>query len=100
MAAAGSLYAHYVTFRSPDSFGFMLSVELIVMVIVGGTRSVWGALVGAVLLTILPEHLRAMKDDDVLVYGAIVIAVVMRAPEAIAGLARLPAPAAPEMAGG
>jgi len=84
----GSLYAHYITFLSPDSFGFMFSVELIVMVVVGGTRSVWGSVVGAVLLTVLPEYLRALKDYDVLVYGAIVIVVVMWAPSGIAGLAR------------
>jgi branched-chain amino acid transport system permease protein len=84
----GSLYAHYITFLSPDSFGFMFSVELIVMVVVGGTRSIWGSVVGAVLLTVLPEYLRALKDYDVLVYGVIVIVVVMWAPSGIAGLAR------------
>jgi branched-chain amino acid transport system permease protein len=84
----GSLYAHYITFLSPDSFGFMFSVELIVMVVVGGTRSIWGSVVGAVLLTVLPEYLRVMKDYDVLVYGAIVIVVVMWAPSGIAGLVR------------
>ena len=84
----GSLYAHYITFLSPDSFGFMFSVELIVMVVVGGTRSIWGSVVGAVLLTVLPEYLRVLKDYDVLVYGAIVIVVVMWAPSGIAWLAR------------
>lgn len=84
---AGSLYAHYVTFLSPDSFGFIFSVDLLVMVVVGGTRSIWGSVVGAVLLTVLPEYLRVMKDYDVLVYGAIVILTVMWAPAGIAGLA-------------
>ena len=84
----GSLYAHYITFLSPDSFGFMFSVELIVMVVVGGTRSIWGSVVGAVLLTVLPEYLRALQDYDVLVYGVIVIVVVMWAPSGVAGLAR------------
>ena len=83
----GSLYAHYITFLSPDSFGFMFSVELLVMVVVGGTRSIWGSVIGAVLLTVLPEYLRVMKDYDVLVYGAIVIVAVMWAPSGIAGLA-------------
>lgn len=87
-SVAGSLYAHYVTFLSPDSFGFMFSIEIVVMVIVGGTRSIWGSVVGAVVLTVLPEYLRVMKDYDVLVYGVIVIAVVMFAPAGIAGLAR------------
>jgi branched-chain amino acid transport system permease protein len=84
---AGSLYAHYITFLSPDSFGFMFSVDLLVMVVVGGTRSVWGGVIGAVLLTVLPEYLRVMKDYDVLVYGAVVIVMVMWAPAGVAGLA-------------
>lgn len=82
---AGSLYAHYMTFLSPDSFGFTFSIELIVMVIVGGTGSVWGSVLGAVLLTVLPEFLRVMKDYDVLVYGLVVILVVMFLPRGLAG---------------
>ena len=82
---AGSLYAHYVTVLTPDSFGFMLSIEIVVMVIVGGSGSIWGGLLGAVLLTLLPEYLRAMKDYDVLIYGAIVILVVMFLPRGIGG---------------
>jgi branched-chain amino acid transport system permease protein len=84
-AFAGSLYAHYLTFLSPDAFGFMVSVKLVVMVIVGGTQSVWGSVVGAMLLTILPEYLRVLEDYDHLVYGAIVILVVMFAPSGLAG---------------
>ena len=82
---AGSLYAHYVTVLTPDSFGFMLSIEIVVMVIVGGSGSVWGGLLGAILLTLLPEYLRVMKDYDVLIYGAIVILVVMFLPRGIGG---------------
>jgi branched-chain amino acid transport system permease protein len=84
-SAAGSLYAHYVTVLSPDSFGFILSVEVVVMVVVGGSGSVWGPLVGAVLLTLLPEYLRVIKDYDVLVYGAVVVLVVMFVPRGISG---------------
>jgi branched-chain amino acid transport system permease protein len=84
-SAGGSLYAHYVTVLTPDSFGFFFSIEIVVMVIIGGSGSVWGALIGAVLLTLLPEYLRVMKDYDVLIYGAIVIAVVMFMPRGIAG---------------
>lgn len=84
-SAGGSLYAHYVTVLTPDSFGFFFSIELVVMVIIGGSGSVWGALIGAVLLTLLPEYLRVMKDYDVLIYGSIVILVVMFVPRGIAG---------------
>lgn len=84
-SAGGSLYAHYMTVLTPDSFGFFFSIEIVVMVVIGGSGSVWGALIGAVLLTLLPEYLRLMKDYDVLIYGAIVIAVVMFMPRGIAG---------------
>jgi branched-chain amino acid transport system permease protein len=60
-------------------------VKLIVMVVVGGAQSIWGSVVGAMLLTILPEYLRAIEDYEVLVYGAIVILVVMFAPSGLAG---------------
>ncbi len=104
-SVAGSLYAHYVTFISPDSFGFAFSIELVVMVIVGGTQSVWGSVVGAVLLTILPEYLRAFKDYDILLYGLVVILAVMFVPAGLAGsverwLARRRAVAAPPAAAG
>lgn len=82
---AGSLYAHYVTVLTPETFGFMLSIEIVVMVIVGGSGSIWGGLLGAILLTLLPEYLRVMKDYDVLIYGAIVILVVMFLPRGIGG---------------
>jgi branched-chain amino acid transport system permease protein len=84
-ALAGTLYTHYLTFLSPDAFGFMISVKLVVMVVVGGTQSIWGSVVGAMLLTILPEYLRAIEDYEVLVYGAIVVLVVMFAPSGLAG---------------
>jgi branched-chain amino acid transport system permease protein len=82
---AGGLYAHYMTFLSPDSFGFGFSIDLIVMVIVGGSGSIWGSVLGAVVLTILPEYLRVLKDYDILVYGVVVILVVMFIPSGIAG---------------
>ncbi|PIQ46401.1 MAG: branched-chain amino acid ABC transporter permease, partial [Deltaproteobacteria bacterium CG12_big_fil_rev_8_21_14_0_65_43_10] len=54
-SVAGSLYTHYVTFVSPSSFGLFFSILLVMMVVIGGMHSVWGALIGATLLTILPE---------------------------------------------
>ena len=55
---AGALYAHYDGYLNTNSFGFMRSVELVVMVTLGGLGLVWGAVVAAILLTILPEVLR------------------------------------------
>ncbi|HSW64733.1 MAG TPA: branched-chain amino acid ABC transporter permease [Dissulfurispiraceae bacterium] len=68
---AGSLYAHYVSFISPSSFSLFHSVLLLMMVVLGGITTVWGGLVGAVIITLLPETLKAFQELDVLVYGLI-----------------------------
>ncbi len=81
---AGSLYAHYVGFLSPGSFNLLLSIKLVMMVVVGGMHSLWGALLGTWLLTFLGnEWLHVFKDFDILVYGAILLLVVMALPEGL-----------------
>jgi branched-chain amino acid transport system permease protein len=72
-ALAGSLYAHYVTFISPGSFSLFYSILVLTMVIVGGITNLWGAITGAVFITVLPELLRRFEELDVLVYGLILI---------------------------
>jgi branched-chain amino acid transport system permease protein len=68
---AGSLYAHYITFVSPSTFTLFHSVLIVMMAVVGGISNLWGAIVGAVIITILPELLRRFEEFDVLVYGLI-----------------------------
>ena len=77
---AGSLYAHTMTFISPASFGFNFSIELVTMVIIGGLGSIYGSFLGAVLLTLLPEILRAFQDYDTVVYGLLLILMTMFMP--------------------
>lgn len=79
-AVAGSLYAHTMTFIAPASFGFNFSVELVTMVIIGGLASIYGSLLGAALLTVLPEMLRAFQDYDIIVYGVLLIVMTMYMP--------------------
>jgi branched-chain amino acid transport system permease protein len=81
---AGALYAHFVTFVSPGSFGFHTSVQVVTMVVLGGMASLWGALAGAVFLTVLPEWLRAIEDYDILIYGAILILTMRFLPGGLA----------------
>lgn len=76
-ALAGSLYAHYVTFISPGSFSLFYSILVLTMVIVGGITNLWGAIIGAVVITVLPELLRRFEELDVLVYGLILISSLM-----------------------
>jgi branched-chain amino acid transport system permease protein len=84
---AGSLYTHYVGFLSPSSFDLFLSIKLVMMVVVGGMHSIWGALLGTWLLTFLGnEWLHVFRDFDILVYGAILLAIVMFLPEGLVDL--------------
>jgi len=76
-ALAGSLYAHYMTFISPSSFSLFYSILLLMMVIVGGLTNLWGAIIGAVVITVLPELLRRFEELDVLVYGLILVLSLM-----------------------
>jgi len=80
---AGSLYAHFITFISPSSFGLMFSILLLMMVVVGGAGTIWGALLGAAVLTLLPEYLRGLEDFEVLAYGAILMIVLLYMPQGI-----------------
>ena len=82
---AGVLYAHYLCFIAPASFGFSTSIQLVVMVVLGGMASVWGSVAGAFFLTALPEALREFEDIDILVYGAILVATIMFLPDGLAG---------------
>ncbi len=83
---AGSYYAHFVTFVSPTTFDASVSILLVTMVIVGGMSNVWGAIVGTVLLGTLPEYLRTFGDYDILIYGAILLIIMMFAPQGLAGI--------------
>jgi branched-chain amino acid transport system permease protein len=79
-ALAGSLYAHTVTFISPTSFGFNVSIELLTMVIIGGLGSIYGSFLGAAILTLLPEFFRTFQDYDIIVYGLTLVVITMYMP--------------------
>jgi branched-chain amino acid transport system permease protein len=78
---AGSLYAHFVSFISPNNFGLMVSIMFLMMGVIGGIHNIWGALFGALLLTFLPEYLRVFDQFDILVYGAILLLILLFMPE-------------------
>ena len=84
---AGALFAHWAGFISPDSFTIDLSISVFTMVLVGGVGSVPGVILGAALLTFLPEYLRFMKDYYRLVYGAVLVIFIIFLP---GGLVSLP----------
>ncbi len=82
-ALAGFCYAHYVTFISPKTFDIFYSLQVVTMVAVGGMGSLWGGLLGAALLTALPEVLHQFEDLHVLLYGLILTGVLVFSPKGL-----------------
>lgn len=82
-AFAGTVYAFYVGYISPDNFTFLVSVTIMTMVIVGGMDNTLGVIVGAFLLTLLPEKLRFFNDYRLLLVGVVVILFLMLRPQGL-----------------
>ena len=81
----GSLYAHYLTYISPQDFDFMRSVEYLNMVVLGGMGSIPGTILGAVILTIAPEGLRFVEDYRLLFYGGLLVILMIFRPNGLLG---------------
>ena len=92
---AGALYAHHLKFIGPDSFGFIESVTVLSMVVVGGIGSVTGVIVAAALLSVLPAWFQFIGDYKLLVYGGLLFLMMRFSPDGMAGfVARRLRPAA------
>jgi len=94
--AAGALYAHKLAFISPDQFGALQSIELLLVVVVGGVGSVHGAFLGAIFLIALPQLIAVSKDWlpptigqasglQGLIYGAVLVGIVLFEPLGLYG---------------
>ncbi len=87
---AGSFDAHYVQFISPEAYTITFSVILVCSVVIGGFRSVWGALWGTLATVILPEIIKRIDEDAVnLVFGVLLILIVVLLPVKSGPLARV-----------
>lgn len=82
-AVAGWLFSHYITFVAPSSFGFLFSIKLITMVVIGSLGSIWGAIFGAALLTSLPEFLHVFENYETTVFGLILVTVMIFMPRGL-----------------
>jgi branched-chain amino acid transport system permease protein len=82
-SVAGSLFAHAERFVTPTEAGFLRSIEFVTMVVLGGMASTFGSVVGATLLTILPQALAGFQDYRNLIFGAILIAVMVFMPRGL-----------------
>jgi branched-chain amino acid transport system permease protein len=85
---AGGLFAFVVGFLSPDAFDVFLSVDFVVMIIVGGLGSVPGSIVGAAVVTVLHDSLAAFQNYRPLIFGAILVACMLFMPGGITSAAR------------
>lgn len=91
-AMAGALYAHYITYIDPTSFVVMESILVLSMVIIGGAGSMWGPLVGAIVLVSLPEAMRfaglptaIAANLRQIIYGLLLVVMMMARPQGLVG---------------
>ncbi len=80
---AGTLNAHLTFFIGPNEYGFDRGVEILTMAILGGINSLFGPVVGAVIITLLPELLRAFNDYRMVVNGLILVVIVLFLPRGL-----------------
>jgi branched-chain amino acid transport system permease protein len=85
----GSVTAHYVGFLTPGVAGFFHSIELVTMVVVGGMASVFGSILGAVILTMLPQLLSTFEGWETVVFGAILMLTMIFLPKGLVPTLRL-----------
>lgn len=81
----GGLYAHYYTVLDPGSFDFMRSIEILIIVVLGGMGSLTGSIVAAIILTVLPQLLIDFADWRMLIYSIILIIMMLFRPEGLFG---------------
>lgn len=82
---AGALYANYFYFIKPDSFGFMKSIDILVIVVFGGMGSITGSIVGAVLLSLISLFLQSIPELRMVVYSVILFLIMVYRPQGLMG---------------
>ncbi len=80
---AGGLYAHSKQFLTPTGFDFVKSIEIVVMVILGGMGNTFGVVLAAILLTLLPEALRPVAQYRMVIYSLLLILLMLTCPQGL-----------------
>jgi branched-chain amino acid transport system permease protein len=86
---AGGLFAHFLSYLNPSSFTFLKSIEVIAMVVLGGMGSISGSVIAAVVLTLLPEVLRPVKEFRMVLYSLMLIILMITRPQGLLGTREL-----------
>jgi branched-chain amino acid transport system permease protein len=81
MGLAGGLYAHHFSYVEAQYFNPLLSIYVLLFVLIGGTQTAWGPLVGAAFFTLVPELLRVGGSWRYVAFGAIIVAMMIFRPE-------------------
>ena len=82
---AGALYAGYMMYVVPTNFALNKSIELITTTVIGGLGSLTGSVLGALLVTLLPEVFRSLSNYRMLIYGFAVVLIIMFRPNGLYG---------------
>lgn len=82
-AIAGSLYGHYMSFVRPESFDILLSIYVVLYVVLGGVNNMWGALLGATVMTLLPEYFRVLAEWRPTVFGFAILLMLLFKPQGL-----------------
>ncbi len=82
----GSFYAHFIKVLTPDSFGVLQAIYLVVYMVVGGRRRFYGAILGAFILTLLPEFFRVLREYQPFVFVGILLVIIFLLPDGLVSL--------------
>jgi branched-chain amino acid transport system permease protein len=82
-AIAGGLYSHYMVFINPDHFNIFVSIYVVLYVVLGGVNNFLGPVIGASIMTLLPELVRGLQSYRPLIFGAVIIVLLLVRPNGL-----------------
>lgn len=88
-SVTGSFAAHHTNYLSPSEFNFSAAVLILIFAVFGGLRNYWGPIMGAVVLTLLPEIFRFLDEWRMIIYGVSVLVIVVFVPEGLLEIRQL-----------
>jgi len=85
---AGALYGHFMHFIDPNAFTIHQSIDMLIMVVIGGLGSIPGAVLGGFLVTLAPEYLRFLVEYRMIAYGLILVIFIRFLPKGLSGMVK------------
>ena len=82
---AGGLYASFFYFLKPDLFGFLKSIDILVIVVLGGLGSISGSIISAILLALISTYLQAFPEIRMIIYALLLIVIMIFRPQGLMG---------------